>query len=67
MFEIRTIHLTGYFSVKAEGSLNQNKIPKKSAMALKSLQLHALSGLCLFCSSICVKSAFAHDILDELL
>ena len=34
VFEIRTFHLVGYFSGKAEEPLNQNKRSKKSAMGV---------------------------------
>ena len=66
VFEIRTIHLAGYFSGKAEEPLNQNKRSKINYGFGGHYNLCTLSGLCLFCNSNRMKSPFP-DAFDEFL
>ena len=65
MFEIRTFHLAGYFSGKAEESPNQNKRFKNQLWVWGSLcKLCTLSGLCLFYHSYHMRLSFP-DLFDE--
>ena len=58
VLEIRTIHLADYFSVQAEEPLNQNKRCKNQSWVWGHCNLCKLSGLCLFCTSNCMKLPF---------
>ena len=66
VFDIRTFHLAGISSRKAEEPLDQNKRSKNQTWVWGHCNLCTLSWLCLFCNLNRMKSPFP-DVFNELL